>query len=514
MSGGLGHGEGQPPWRWWRGFFRGSSSAESIRDADFGRPELLTVLAVMALTMLLAWVTPVDTSAARWFYAGPGVSEPWPWGGHPIARFFYYCAPILAGGLGIGSLLGMAWARWGRWESSPGASGLEAGAPGRESALSGKHRRQRLRLAATYGFLVLLLGPGLVVNALLKDYSGRPRPRQTTEFSGPYAFRRPLELGQVAAGKSFPAGHASVGFAYVCGYFWWRRRRPRLAVGVLCGALFLGTAMGVCRMAAGAHFLSDVVMAGALTFLVAHLLYFHLLKVPQREVLATLALGDAPDVAPRLQRRPWEVAGLAMGGAVVGGVLLLAYPYHARFESGWPAIAEPGPLSVAGVAGEGSAAATVGLSVQVDRGQVTLDFTEPQRHLEVLGEIHGFGLPKKTVERQFSNEMVSDGAGGSRRWYRYQHRTRGVFTELEGGVTFWLAADRLAALRVEAPDSHLFVRLPDGFAVPPEWALEAATVTVSFHPGAPAGALRSALEGTSETAQRPAAAKEPGPTSN
>jgi lipid A 4'-phosphatase len=97
--------------------------------------------------------------------------------------------------------------------------------------------------------LALLIGPGLLINVVLKDCYGRPRPKDVREFGGSHEFR---PLGQPTFDertKSFPSGHASMGFFWFAPaiYTWSRRRR---LAWVLAGlALFQGGLMGLARMA-------------------------------------------------------------------------------------------------------------------------------------------------------------------------------------------------------------------------------------------------------------------------
>ena len=71
---------------------------------------------------------------------------------------------------------------------------------------------------AVFWILLMLLGPGLVVNALFKDLYGRPRPKQTLEYGGSLAFKPICVPGTKRNAKSFPCGHASIGFYFLGGY--------------------------------------------------------------------------------------------------------------------------------------------------------------------------------------------------------------------------------------------------------------------------------------------------------
>jgi len=112
----------------------------------------------------------------------------------------------------------------------------------------------------------LLIGPGLIVETLLKSQWGRARPRDITEFGGGSSYTPAWQISdQCASNCSFVSGHAAVAFwltayAFILPAKW---RIPALAVGIV-----LGFAMGIARMAQGAHFISDVATAGFIVVLV------------------------------------------------------------------------------------------------------------------------------------------------------------------------------------------------------------------------------------------------------
>lgn len=128
----------------------------------------------------------------------------------------------------------------------------------------------RLRSTRSLGAflaLALIIGPGLLVNAVLKEHYGRPRPREVVEFGGDRQF---LPLGEPTfdgRGKSFPSGHASMGFFwFVPGLYFWSRRR-RMAWGFFGLALLHGGLMGFGRLAQGAHWPSDILWSAGIVYL-------------------------------------------------------------------------------------------------------------------------------------------------------------------------------------------------------------------------------------------------------
>jgi membrane-associated phospholipid phosphatase len=109
------------------------------------------------------------------------------------------------------------------------------------------------------------LGPGLVVNTVLKDHWGRARPLQIEQFGGSRAFTpAPLPAAQCARNCSFPSGHAALGFSLLAfALLLPPGAARRLATAA---ALGVGVLVGLARIAQGAHFLSDVVYAGLVVY--------------------------------------------------------------------------------------------------------------------------------------------------------------------------------------------------------------------------------------------------------
>jgi lipid A 4'-phosphatase len=130
--------------------------------------------------------------------------------------------------------------------------------------------------------LTLGLGPGVLTNLVLKEHWDRPRPIDVTEFGGTEHFRPWWDpRGDCPKNCSFVAGEPS-------GAFWtlapamltpapWR-------VAATAAALVFGAAVGLLRMAAGAHFFTDVVFAGVFTFLVIWLVHGSLYRWPSTRI--------------------------------------------------------------------------------------------------------------------------------------------------------------------------------------------------------------------------------------
>ena len=128
------------------------------------------------------------------------------------------------------------------------------------------------RKKAFFILLLLALGPGLVVNVLLKGELGRPRPRQIVEFGGEYEFTQCWIPGSGGSNSSFPSGHAAIAFFLMAPWFVLRDRKQRYAKTFLISGLLFGTLVGTARILQGGHFVSDILWSGGLLYLLGSLL--------------------------------------------------------------------------------------------------------------------------------------------------------------------------------------------------------------------------------------------------
>lgn len=120
--------------------------------------------------------------------------------------------------------------------------------------------------AALFLIATLAVGPGLVTNLILKDHWGRARPIDVQQFGGTEHFTAWWDPnGDCPTNCSFIAGEPS-------GAFWTLAPAalapPELRALAYGAALVFGMSVGALRIAAGAHFFSDVAFAGVFMFIV------------------------------------------------------------------------------------------------------------------------------------------------------------------------------------------------------------------------------------------------------
>jgi membrane-associated phospholipid phosphatase len=114
--------------------------------------------------------------------------------------------------------------------------------------------------------LSLALGPGLLVNLLLKDHWHRPRPVQVEAFGGTMPFRPYYRAdGACRRNCSFVSGEGSTAVWCLAPAL---LAPPPLQTAAVLAAVAFSAGTCVLRMAFGGHFLSDVVFAALLTWLI------------------------------------------------------------------------------------------------------------------------------------------------------------------------------------------------------------------------------------------------------
>ena len=381
--------------------------------------EAVVLLGLAALTALAFAATPLDISAARLFYR-PGDGDPWPMAHRLPWSALYAAAPWITASL---ILVGLA------------ALGV--------GALRG---RERLRRNGAFLLLTVVIGPGLVMNLLFKDHWGRPRPRDVTEFAGTCTYVPPLVPSR-QGGASFPCGHCSVGFLFATGWWVWRRERPAWARLSLAAGVVAGASLGLGRMAAGGHFLSDVLWSALLALGIAHGLHAHVLRIPDSE----------PSVPAARRRSPREVA--LAGAAALGGIAVLVAlfgaPHGAPIAARLPLPASPRPPWA--------------FELTARRCNVEVVLVDEAPEIEITGELHGFGLPTNTLAARV------EPAGGNDPTIRYRIVQTGWFTDLDGAAHVRIPVGGLTRLTVHVDRGDVRVIDRVESAASPRPALELRT---------------------------------------
>jgi len=369
------------------------------------RHDVLILAALCAATTLLFAVTPLDVRAAGVFYSA-NAADHWrlatqlPW------SVLYRSTPWITASLVLAGLAGLV-------------AGILL-------------RRSLWRWQAIFVLLSVILGPGLLINALFKDHWNRPRPRDIVEFGGPMRYVIAPLRGD--GGGSFPCGHCAVGFLYSAGWWIWRRRRPLLARASLAAGVLVGAVLGAGRMAAGGHFLSDIVWSALLALGLAHTLYYYVLRIPRREGYeGTVAANGG-------SRRSLQslVAILATCGGVVVLLALFATPHGTQLAT---------EIHLSSLARSPRI-----LDVRAQTASVEIVVVdEPVAVVSVSGELHGFGLPMSRLTAGFAFDPQPIPT------LHYRIEQRGWFTDLDGLVSLRLPAGTLERIVVRVDRGNIQV---------------------------------------------------------
>ena len=206
---------------------------------SFWRELVLVCGPLLLLTAMIA-VSGADLAVSSFFY----VKGAWSVGGRFPWNYLYlidrYPAIVLASAGLMAAAASLRWPSWRHW----GRGGI-------------------------FLALLLALGPGLLVNVVLKDGWGRPRPREIVQFEGKKEFLQPWQKGISGQGRSFPSGHAAAAFYMIAPYFIYRNRNKHRARAWLAGGIVFGTFMSIARISQGGHFLSDNLWAFGIVYMTA-----------------------------------------------------------------------------------------------------------------------------------------------------------------------------------------------------------------------------------------------------
>lgn len=382
----------------------------AVLPAPSRRPEWQTpvlVLGILALAGTLPfWVTDLDLQVAALFHH-PEADDPWPEGRLPLWSFLYRAAPVVTGLVLVGGVLVLGAAAI--WD-----------------------RARPLRLYAVLVLATVLTGPGLLVNAVFKDHWGRPRPHQVEALGGTKVHVPPLLPTASGGSKSFPCGHSSVGFSLGVFYLIWRRRRPRLAWAALLGSLALGTLLGIGRMAAGDHFLSDVIWSWVIAYGVALALYYGLFRVPEREAQAPARI---PRPTAPTRRHLLAVSGYGLLALVLITGVLLATPV----DEGAREIIQGGEFQPEPRV----------LRIEADHLDLVLHPSSGPELGQIRLQARGFGLPNARVAQEL---IVRDGIAT----YRIAHQ--GLFTERDTRLMVGLAPGHWERIQVRVGSGDIRVQ--------------------------------------------------------
>lgn len=242
--------------------------------------------------------------------------------------------------------------------------------------ISASYWRKSLIKWRKVSFLILFtmaLGPGVLVNATFKEHWGRPRPREIKQFNGTEEYIKPWVKGNTN-GKSFPCGHASMGFIISIPFLYLRKKYKTWAWIFLIFGLIYGGLIGYARMVAGGHFASDVLWSAGMVWL-AGIIGYYLLKV-YKDI-------NEDYINYSKQKKRGKIVTIIMGIIVplltIFALLFTPYISKKEFHKDIDTLKSINPKS---------------LSVNITEGIVNLSFT---KDFDVKYQVNAFGLPNSRI---------------------------------------------------------------------------------------------------------------------
>jgi membrane-associated PAP2 superfamily phosphatase len=257
--------------------------------------------------------------------------------------------------------------------------------------------------------LTTVIGAGLLVNAVLKQYWGRPRPDQTTEFGGKWAYRPIYSPGTPGQGASFPCGHCTMGFVFLS-MIGFRRQNKALAAGGVVVGIVLGVLLSAARIVQGAHFLSDTIWALGIVTMTLTVLDAYLAPPDGQD----LRVVDGP---VNRSRRIWITSAAVIGALLMAGGFLTRRPYYNTMVYTLPPI---------------STVDTVRIRINADLERVSVRYDDlPEGRLQV--DAHGFGWLRFDYRMGFNTQVV-----GHTLEISLDAKARSYFAELDHALTLTL----------------------------------------------------------------------------
>jgi len=287
------------------------------------------------------------------------------------------------------------------------------------------------RNASMVLIFTMIIGPGVLVNLVLKDHTGRPRPREITEFGGAEKFVCVCEKGATNEGKSFPCGHCSMGFYLAIPFLFLRNRKKILAYTVLAVGVGYGIIIGIARMMAGGHFASDVLWAGLIVWLVA-LFGYSLFRAGKPIEIPVLSSSDQKKKA----RRITLAMGILLPIITIG--LMLATPYISskEFHLTNAEFARIGPRVIL-----------------FDLGNSTVRIA-PDTAFRLDYKVNAFGFPNSKLRGHWTTGDTC----------RYIFETMGWFTELKNDVRLKIPLADSCTFLVRINKGRIITDLPETYA--------------------------------------------------
>ncbi|MBN1155500.1 phosphatase PAP2 family protein [candidate division KSB1 bacterium] len=274
------------------------------------------------------------------------------------------------------------------------------------------------RKEAVFFLLVLLIGPGLLINSAFKDHWGRPRPREVKELDGKWEFREVWQPGVSGKGNSFPCGHCSMGFALISFYFAYRRKNKLIKYAAIPMTLLYGGLMSLTRIIQGGHFLSDAVWSGGIVYFTVVLVYYILyeFKLPVQKYLE-----NATQTGITCRQRVTTIVYIILACTLLGFLIVILKPHYKEFQH---SVNEDGSFEI------------LNLSIDNQLGDIEIVIDEFDAPCRIYSSVNGLGYLRKKMMSQLVKTPASDTLHMA-----YTLQVEGYFFEIDGKTIISLDDD-------------------------------------------------------------------------
>jgi len=281
----------------------------------------------------------------------------------------------------------------------------------------------------------LIIGPGLLVNAIFKDHWGRPRPRQVQEFGGRWEFKEMWQPGTPGKGKSFPCGHCSMGFFFITLYYCFKRKHKVLAYSSIVFSIALGTFIGFARISQGGHFLSDVFWSWGLTYLTATFLYYFIFKIPDEELKSDAQETIITPIKSNQKKRILVVLAVVFSIAIMIFTFLFSKPFYRESEH---KISADKPFQI------------IKLYLDINHGDIFVHNDNFKHPVQIKTTAQGFGFPEYKYQSNLSTQSVNDTLVAN-----YIFNIKGIFNEIDVQTSIYIDSSSNVSLEKDIKKATL-----------------------------------------------------------
>jgi len=274
------------------------------------------------------------------------------------------------------------------------------------------------------------------VNTIFKDYWGRPRPRQVQEFGGRWEFKQVWQPGTPGKGKSFPCGHCSMGFFFIVLYYSFKQKHKILACASLVFSLTFGTFIGFARISQGGHFLSDVLWSCGLTYITTTILYYFILKIPDKyekaQQMPTVKIHQKISKIKLI----FVIIAMVLATAIMIFIFLFSKPFYKEYFHN---INSDDRFKI------------IQLDFQLERGHISIFSGKYDHPIHIQTIIQGYGFPKYIFNSKLLNEIKDDTLRAT-----YLLNFKGVFDEIDVATSVYIDSSQVVHLSGTTQDGSIF----------------------------------------------------------